>query len=66
MKTDIGHFDASQNFEEMGTEFTLSLRFYENIVILPSKILKDLLIKDFYFFTYDVTLYIYPNIEFLH
>ena len=37
MKTDIGHFDASQNFEEMGTEFTLSLRFYENIDILPFK-----------------------------
>jgi hypothetical protein len=38
MKTDIGHFDASQNFEEMGTEFTLSLRFYENIDILPAAI----------------------------
>jgi hypothetical protein len=29
--TDIGHSDASQNYEKMGTEFILSLLFDENI-----------------------------------
>ena len=27
--TDIGHSDASQNYEKMGTEFILPLLFYE-------------------------------------
>jgi hypothetical protein len=28
--TDIGHSDASQNYEKMGTEFILPLLFDEN------------------------------------
>jgi hypothetical protein len=47
--TDIGHSDASQNYEKMGTEFILPLLFYENIEFCFAKTLKDLLIKDFYF-----------------
>ena len=35
--TDIGHSDASQNYEKMGTEFILPLLFYENIDILLCK-----------------------------
>ena len=31
---DIGHSDASQNYEKMGTEFILPLLFDENIDIL--------------------------------
>jgi hypothetical protein len=32
--TDIGHSDASQNYEKMGSEFILPLLFNENIDIL--------------------------------
>jgi hypothetical protein len=35
--TDIGHSDASQNYEKMETEFILPLLFYENIDILLCK-----------------------------
>ena len=35
--TDIGHSDASQNYEKMGSEFILPLLFNENIDILLSK-----------------------------
>jgi hypothetical protein len=33
----IGHSDASQNYEKMGTEFILPLLFDENIDILLCK-----------------------------
>jgi hypothetical protein len=35
--TDIGHSDASQNYEKMGTEFILPLLFDANIDILLCK-----------------------------
>ena len=55
--TDIGHSDASQNYEKMGTEFILPLLFDENIDILLCKNSQDLLIR-LSFFTYDVPLYV--------
>jgi hypothetical protein len=36
--TDIGHSDASQNYEKMSTEFILHLLFDVNIDILLEKI----------------------------
>jgi hypothetical protein len=35
--TDIGHSDASQNYEKMGSEFILPLLFNENIDLLLCK-----------------------------
>jgi hypothetical protein len=56
--TDIGHSDASHNYEKMGTEFILSLLFYENIDILLCKNSQGSFNKRLLFFTYDVTLYV--------
>jgi hypothetical protein len=49
--TYIGHSDASQNYEKMGTEFILPLLFDANIDILLCKNYQGLS-----FLTYDVTL----------
>ena len=55
---DIGHSDASQNYEKMGTEFIFPLLFDENTDILLCKNSQGSFNLRLSFITYDVTLYV--------